>query len=144
MESVWVLCGRVVAPDSHVSDLVDMATSLFSKLAYSSALIKSGKGRELRLGDRGGVVGADKCVGVSRVTDNNDLDALLGDLVDGLALGLENLGVSLKQIRALHAGTSGPGTNKNGNISIFEANKRISSGNNLLNARVSAVVELHD
>ena len=134
----------MVAPNDDVIDVLDGGTSLVSQLAHSSALVKSRQGSEILLGDRGCVVGANESVGVGRVADDAHLDSLLGHLIDGATLGLENFGISLKQVRALHAGASWAGTDKHANIGVLEANERINSGNDVLNARVRAILELHD
>lgn len=91
---VWVLRGRVVSPDDDVVDVLHLAAGLASDLADGSGLVESGQGGELLLWDGWGVVGGNQSVGVSWVSNNANLDGLLGDLVDGLALSLEDLGIS--------------------------------------------------
>lgn len=59
MESVWVLCGRVVSPDDDVLNLVQGGACLFRKLAQSSALVESGQGGKVCFGNRRSIVGAD-------------------------------------------------------------------------------------
>lgn len=144
MEGVRVLRSRVVAPDGHVRDLLDVCASLLSELADSSRLIESSESTEVRLGDGGSEVGGDQSVSVSGVADNDDLGRLLGDLIDGLALSLENLGVSLKKVSALHSGASGTSTDKDSDIDVLEAYEGVRGGNDLLNTGVRAIVELHD
>ena len=86
---------------------------------------------------------ADKGVGVGRVSNDANLHSLLGDLVDGSTLSLENLCVRLKQVSSLHAGASWSCANKNSNISVLKTNHRVSRRNNLLHASVGAIVQLH-
>ena len=54
-------------------------------------MIQSGHGREVLLGNGRSVVRADGSVGIGRVADNKDLDALLGHLIHGPTLNLSNL-----------------------------------------------------
>lgn len=144
VESVRVLGGGVVAPDGHFLHFFDLAASALSKLAHSSALVESSESAEVSLRDGGCVVRADECVSVGGVADNGDLDCLLCDLIDGLTLSLENLGVGLKKVTALHTRASGASTNKNSNIGVLESDERISSRDNAVHARVGAIVQLHD
>ena len=53
-------------------------------------LVKVGEGGELGLWDAGGKRGGNHGVCVGRVADDNDAHSLLGDLVKGSALGLED------------------------------------------------------
>lgn len=144
MESVRVLSGGVVTPNNHLLHFLNLAASALSKLAHCSALVESSEGSEVSLRDRGSVVRADECISVSGVANNSDLDGLLCDLVDGLALSLENLSVSLEEVTALHTGASGTSTNKHSDISVLKSNKRISSRHNAVHASVSTVIKLHD
>ena len=73
MESVGVLSGRVITPDDEVIDLFSVAANLVGNLALSSALVKSGECRELRLGDGGSVVGADEGICIGGITDDDNL-----------------------------------------------------------------------
>ena len=144
VESIRVLSGGMVTPDDDVVDVLNGGTGLVGDLAGSSALIKSGESGEVRLGDRGGVVGADECVGVGRVADNGDLHGLLGDGIDGSTLSLENLGVGLKEIGSFHSGASGSGSDENSDVSILEANHGVGGGDDLLDTGVGTVLKLHD
>ena len=134
----------MVSPDDDILNFFDCGSSLGGELALSSALIKSGKGSEVGLGDGGGEVGGDQSVGVSRVTNNAHLHGLLGHLVDGGSLCLENLSVGLEEIRSLHSGSSGSSTDKNGNVDVLKADHGVSRGDDLLDTSVGTIVQLHD
>ena len=54
---------------------------------------------------------SDKGVSVSGVADDADLNILLGELIEGLTLGLEDLSILIQKIFAFHAGATGLGTN---------------------------------
>lgn len=64
-------------------------------------------------------------------------------LVKHCALRLEDLGVGLQQVRSLHTWSSWPSSNQNGNVNVFETLSLVSSGDNLVEASVGTVHELH-
>ena len=144
VESVGVLGSGVVSPDEDVFDAFNGGLGTLSYDALSTALVESGQGSEVLLGDGGGVVGSNQGVGVGGVSDNADLDTLLGDLVEGGTLSLENFSVSLQKLGSLHSGSSGSGTDQDGNIDVLESNKGVSGGDDLLDNVVCTIVELHD
>lgn len=111
----------MVTPDGEVLDLANVDVELSSELRGSSVVVKSGHGGEGSLGEILGIVSSDEGVGVGRVTDDNNLDASLGVVVDGLTLLNEDLGVVLKEITSFHSGTSGLSTDQEGIIDILES-----------------------
>ena len=144
MESVRVLSGRVITPDDEVIDLFSMAANLVGNLALGSALVKSGECAKVLLGDRGGVVGADESISIGGITDNDNLHGLLSNSVDSLPLCLENLSVGLEEVSSFHSGASWPGANQNSYIAVFEADVGVSAGDNVLDAAICSILELHD
>jgi len=88
-------------------------------------------------------VRGDESVGVAWVSDDEDLDGLLGDFVEGLALGLEDGGVSLEEVLSFHAWSSWSGTDENGGIDVLEADEWVGGWHKGLNAGVGAVTKLH-
>ena len=87
---------------------------------------------------------ADKGVGVGWVTNDSNFDGLLGDSIDSGTLSLENLSVGLEKVGTLHTGASWSSTNKDGNIDVLKANHRIGGGNDILDASVGTILELHN
>lgn len=144
MVDVRVLGGGVVSPDENVVDFLNGSSSALSDLADSSVLVKSSQSREVSLWDGGSVVRSNEGVGVGGVSNNTDFASLLGNGVHGGTLSLEDLSVSLQEISSLHAGSSGSSTNHHNDISILEAHKGVSGGDDLLDAIVGSVVEFHD
>ena len=144
VEGVWVLSGRVIAPDVDVIDRLDGGARLVSQLADGSALVKAGQRAEVLLGDGGRIVRADEGIGVSWVADDAHLYRLLGHFVDGGTLRLENLGVCLKQVRAFHAGATWARTDQHTDVGVLEAYHRVSGRDYVLHAGVRAILELHD
>lgn len=144
MESVGVLCGRVVAPNKDILDILNGAALSLGDDALGSILVEAGQSSEVLLGDAGGEMGCDQSVGVCRVTDNQNFDSLLCYLVKSLALSLENLSVGAQEVTALHAGAAGLSADKHSDIAVFEANKGVSGGDDGVDEVVRSVVELHD
>mmetsp|Transcript_12623 Transcript_12623/g.17426 ORF Transcript_12623/g.17426 Transcript_12623/m.17426 type:complete len:221 (-) Transcript_12623:45-707(-) len=133
----------MVTPNDNVVNVLNSSTSSFGNLANGSALIESGQGVEVSLGDGRSVVGSDKGVGVSGVSDNENLDALLGNLIEGSTLSLENLGICTKEILAFHTRATGSSTDENSSITVLETNHWVSGRNDLVNKRISTIHELH-
>lgn len=72
-----------------------LTTTILLYTHLSSVLIQAGHGREVLPGDWRSILGADKGVGVGRVAHNEHPHALLGMLVESLALqGGEGFGMS--------------------------------------------------
>lgn len=134
----------MVTPDDDVVDILDGSSSLVCKLAYSSALVKSGQSSEVLLGDSGSIVRANESVGVGGVSDDTNLHSLLGHSIDGGTLSLENFGVGCKEISSLHSGTSGSGANKHTDVSILKSDCGVHGGDNVLHTSVSTILEFHD
>lgn len=144
MVSVGILCGRVVSPNVDILDILNWHFLAFCNNALSTALIKTRQSSEILLGDAWGKVRCNKCICIGRITNNTDLDSLLGDLVKSLTLSLENLSVGAEEITTLHAGTTRFGTHEHRDINVLEADKRVSGPNDLVNEGIGTVVELHD
>jgi hypothetical protein len=64
----------------------------------SSVVVKSGHGGEVGLGDIGSALHSNQAVGVSGVTDNEDLNVAGGEVVESLTLLLEDGGISGEEI----------------------------------------------
>ena len=120
MVDIWVLSQGVVSPNNHILDVLNGCLQFFTQLRESAVLIEAGQGSEILLGDGRSIVRGNESVGVGGVADNEDLHILLRELVEGLALSLENLGVLVQEIFALHAGASGLGTDEHSDISLSE------------------------
>jgi hypothetical protein len=142
--NIRVLGGRVVSPNVEVDNILNSSSSALSNLADSSVLIESSQSGEVSLGDGRGVLRSDESVGVGRVSNNTDLASLLGNSVHSGSLSLEDLGVGLEEISSFHSGTSGSSTDHDDDISILESDKRISGGDDAVNAIVSSIIEFHD
>ena len=95
--SVRVLSRAVVAPDDDIADVVrvNLLASLDADLRGRPQLVQASHGGELLLGDRGSKGGGDESISVARVSYHKNLDSLLGELVQGLALCLEDFSVLL-------------------------------------------------
>lgn len=64
----------MVAPDAELSDVGDTRASLQCELVEGSVVVESGHRSEVLFGDVLSVVSGDQAVGVSGVTDNENLD----------------------------------------------------------------------
>lgn len=140
---VWVLGQGVVAPNDHVLDILHRDLQLVAQLGESAVLVQSGEGGEVLLWDRRRVVGRNEGVGVGRIAYNEHLDVLLSELIDGFALGLEDLSVRGQEVLALHAGATRLSPDKDGNISLVEGLLHLGGRTNVSDQWESAVLELH-
>ena len=76
---------------------------------------------------RGGFHG-DIGVGIGRVADHQHFHVALGDIVQRLALDLENLGIGGEQVAAFHAGAARARADEDGDIHILERHVRVVGG----------------
>jgi hypothetical protein len=95
-------------------------------------------GRQVR-----GRIHRDVGVGIGRVADHEHAHVARGDLVQGLALLDEDLGVVHQQVLALHAGSARLGADQQGVVGILEGDIRIAGADHAGQQREGAVVELH-
>ncbi len=120
-----------------------MFAGLFGELRQRAVVIQARHRSEvarievlrIRLGD--------ERVGVGRIADDQHFHLPVRNLVESLALRRENLRVGEQEILALHAGTAGPGADEHGDVAIPEGNFGIVGGDDLVERREGAVVELH-
>ena len=126
------------------TNLIDGDAGLDGELRGGAVLVEPGHGREVLLGDGGRVVRADQRVRVGRVAHDEDLHRLLGVLVEGLALGLEDLDVGGEQVLALHALLAGHGADEEGGVDVLEGDGGVVGGDDAADERHGAVVQLHD
>lgn len=134
----------MVSPNNHVVDFGHMGSSSVGKLALSSALIQSSQCSEVGLGNGWGILAGNEGIGVGWVAHHAHLHSLSGDFVKSLTLGLEDLGIGSQEVSSLHSWASWSGTDKHGHISILEGDEWVSGWNDLLDAVVGSVFELHD
>ncbi len=95
-------------------------------------------------GRLGAALHRDVGIGVGGVADHEHLDVAARDLVEGLALGREDLGVGGQQVGTLHAGAAGTGTDEQGVVGILEGDQRVTGGDHAGEQRERAVFEFHD
>lgn len=139
---IWVLSQGVVSPNDDVLDVFNSGLELVGELGDSSVLVQSSKGGEIFLRNGGSVVGCDEGVSVSGVSNNQNLDGFLGNVVDCLSLDLEDLGILAKKIFSFHSRASGLGTNKDGSISLIEGLFSVCSCSDLSQERESSILKL--
>lgn len=112
----------MITPDGELVDVCDLGTSLESKLSKGSVVVESGHGGKVLAGNAWAVGGKDESIGVGRVSNNDGLAVTLGIVVHGLSSIDEDLTIVLEQVRALHAGSSGLGSNEEGVVNVLEGN----------------------
>jgi hypothetical protein len=134
----------VVTPDGELRNVIDVATSLGRERSEGAVVVKTSHGSEVISGDRRGVALGDHGVGVGGVSDNGNLDALLGALVQSLTLDREDLGVTHKEITALHTLGAGLGTDEKGSIDINEGLNGVIKGVDTAEERISTILKLHN
>ena len=140
---IRVHSGRVVTPDGEVVNIADVGVGLFGQLVEGSVVVQSGHGSEVFLGDVLGIMGSDQAVGVSGVTDNQDLDVSAGVVVDGSTGIDEDLTVVLQEVTSFHTGSSGLSTDEEGIVGVLETNRVLVTADNAVQEGESAIVEFH-
>ena len=94
--NVGVHGGRVVSPDSYFLNVSDLGSSLESKLADCSVVIKSSHCGEVLCGEILSVVLSNHAVGVSWVTNNDGLHITSSIVIDCFSGVDENLSIILE------------------------------------------------
>jgi len=84
-----------------------------------------------------------QCIGIRRITDNQDLDIAACVIIHRLALARENLRVRLQKILALHSGAARPGTNQQRVVTVFEGDVGVISSDDAGKRIERAVVQFH-
>ena len=144
MEDVGVLGGGVVAPDGHVTDVIDSLSGLAGKLRFGAVVIQTSQGGEVVVRDVDRVGSSDEGVGVSGVTGDENADVVGGDVVEGLALGGEDSPVLGEQIGTLHTRLAGHGADEEGGVNSVKDLLRIVTDLDIHEIAEGAVVKLHD
>lgn len=140
---VGVHGGRVVAPDSELSDIGDTGAGLLSELVEGSVVVESGHCGEVLLGDVLGVVSGDQAVGVGRVTDDENLDVSRGVVVNSFADIDEDLAVVLDKVSSFLTLASGLGTNQQSVVGVLEADGLAVGADDIVEQRERTVVQFH-
>lgn len=143
MESVWVLSSTVISPNNDILNVRNTASSFTGNLTNGSSLIKTGHSSKVLFWNRRSIGGSNESVGVSWVSDHANLDSLLGNLVEGSPLSLENFGVGLQKVGSLHSGASWSGADHKAHVDVLEPVQWVGGGNDLVHAAVGTVAELH-
>jgi len=140
---IRVHSGRVVTPDGELLDFFDVSTGLFGQLSEGSVVIQSGHGSEVFLRDVLSIVGSDQAVGVSGVTDNDDLDVSVGVVVEGSTGIDEDLTVVLQEVTSFHTRSSGLSTDEQSVVGVLETFGELVAADNGVQKGESAILEFH-
>ena len=144
MEDVGVLGGGVVAPDGHVTDVIDSLSGLAGKLCLGAVVIQTSQGGEVVVRDVDRVGSSDEGVGVSGVAGDENADVVGGNVVEGLALGGEDSPVLGEQIGTLHTRFAGHGADEEGGVNSVKDLLWIVTDLDIHEIAEGAVVKLHD
>jgi len=120
MESVWVLSSTVVSPNNDILNVRNTASSFTGNLTNGSSLIETGHSSKVLFWNRWCISGSNESVGVSWVSNDANLDSLLGNLVEGSTLSLENFGIGLQKVGSLHSGASWSGADHKADVDVLE------------------------
>ncbi len=143
LSQIRVLGGTVVAPDDHVFNVGDVLTGFLCQLGQGAVVIQTRHGGELTCVQIRRVAGSNQRVGVGRVTDDQHFYITAGVIVQCFTLNGEDRCVGFQQVFTLHAWATRTGANQQGEISVFERDVRIISGNDVLYQREGTVVNFH-
>jgi hypothetical protein len=140
---IWILSQRMISPNDNILYVFNRHFKFIAELRNSSILVESCEGSEVLLWDRRCIMRSNKGICISRISNNQNLDILVGDFLNCLPLGLENLCIFIKKIFSLHAWASWLSPNQNSNISLIESLLNISSWLDICKNREGTVSEFH-
>ena len=112
MADIWVLRGRVVAPDGHLGDISRVGAGLFGELRQGAVVVKAGHRREIARVEIRRSRLRNQRVGIRRITNYQHFDVARSVIVQRLALRPENGAVGSEQVFAFHTGTARTGTHQ--------------------------------
>lgn len=135
---VRVLRGGVVAPDGHLAHRGGQNAKLRGHLADGAVVVQARKRADVLGRYPRRKVAQDECVGVGRVAHDQDLDVRAGVLIDDAALLLEDVGVLLQQVVALHASLAREGTHQDGVVCVLERLHGVGSRDHVCVARAAS------
>ena len=141
---VRVLGCRVVAPDAQAVDVRYVATALIRKLGDRAIVVQPGHGGELARIEIRRIALGNQRIRVRRIADDQNLHAARSVIVERLALHGKDGGVRLDQVLALHTLAARARTDEQCVVHVLEGNVGVVRGNQALNKRERAVLELHD
>lgn len=107
-------------------------------------MIQAGQRTKVLLGEGLCVLGDDESIGVSRIANNQHLAIPPSHPIKSLALELEDGGVGLEQVLALHALLTGHGAHQDGNVAVHEGLEGVGGGGDAGEVRAGLVFNLHD
>ena len=105
-------------------------------------MVESGHGGEGASGKIGGVVLADKSVGVGGVANDDGLGVTRAVVVDGLADVDEDLAIVLEEVTSLHAWAARLGTDEEVVVDILEGRGEVAGDDDVVEEGEGAIVEL--
>ena len=76
----------MIAPDSHMSDIIDGRARLISNLAHRSIVVKTCHCRKLAGVDSRRIALCDQGVSIRRITDNQNFDVFRSIIIQRLTL----------------------------------------------------------
>ena len=120
------------------------AAGLLGQLRHGAVVIEARHRGEVARVQVLGVGARDHRVGVGGVADHQHAHVAVRDFVHGLALRGEDLRVGHQQVLALHAGAARPRADQQRRMAVLERHARIVGGDDPVERREGAVVELHD
>ena len=120
VRSIRVLGGRVVTPDDDVLDGGSGNTRFGGEESLGSVVVETSHGSEVLLGDVGSTSLSDKSIGVSGVTDNQNLNGLLAVIIQSSTLLAEDSGILGQQLLTLHTSKTRERTNQKGIVQASE------------------------
>jgi hypothetical protein len=140
---VRILRRRVVTPDGDVLDDGVVRAGLARELRLGAILVEASHREEVFGRHAASGTQSDEGVGIAGITDDEDLDGLLGVTRDGFALADEDLAVDAEEILTLHAIFAGHRANEQTPVSVLEAFVEVAGGDDVGEQREGTVLKFH-
>ena len=141
---IWVLRRRVIAPNCHLANVINVSPRFASELRLGPIMIEARHRREVPGIEVRGVGLCDQGVGVRRVADDQHFHTAARMIVQRFSLYREDRGIGFQQVISLHAGAARTGADEQRIVGVLEGLVRIIRGNDAGQGGECAVVEFHD
>ena len=140
---VRILCRRVVAPNSHVCDIVDMHSGFLRKLRLCAIFVEARHCKPAVGGNAGCVRHGYPAICIAGIAYYENSYVIGGVLLNSFTLAYEYFAVDSEQVGAFHSLLAGHAAHEQSPICAVEAFVQIACGDYVVEQRECAVVQLH-
>ena len=143
MVEIGILGRGMIAPDRHATDACRVAGGFLRELRHGAIVIEPRHRGEIARLEAGRVTLCDERISVGRVTHDKHLHVAIGDRVERLTLGREDLSVRHEQILALHPRAARARADQHGDVAAPKRYLGVVGCDDRFDCRECTVLDFH-